>query len=222
MVFKRREKLGFWRGLKELILPRGGWVRAFSYVKLRLGRLPGSPEYIARGIWAGVFAAFTPFYGLHFIIAGGLAFLMRGNIIASLLATFFGNPLTYVPIGVVALQTGYFLLGDAPKSDAERSVSRGFANAAADLWHNFKALFTDDLARWSGLARFWDDVFFPYLIGGIIPGIIAASIMYYLSVPVIRAYQNRRKGRVKQKLAEIRERAKMNSLQKKLNDQEGS
>lgn len=222
MVFKRREKLGFWRRLKEFLLPRGGWVRAFSYVKLRVGRLPGSPEYIARGIWAGVFTAFTPFYGLHFIIAAGLAFVMRGNILASLLATFFGNPLTYVPIGVVSLQTGYFLLGDAPKDDAERSFTRGFARAFGDLWHNIKALFTDDVARWSGLLRFWEDVFFPYLVGGIIPGIIAASVMYYLSVPVIRAYQNRRKGRMKQKLAEIRDKAKMKGLQNKLKDQEGS
>ncbi|MEM1375550.1 MAG: DUF2062 domain-containing protein [Pseudomonadota bacterium] len=222
MVFKRREKLGIFRRVKEFFFPAGGWVRAFSYVKLRVGRLPGSPEYIARGIWAGVFTAFTPFYGLHFFIAAMLAFVMRGNIIASLLATFFGNPLTYVPIGVVALQTGYFLLGDPPKSDAERSVSKGFRDAFADLWHNFKAIFTDDVTRWSGLLRFWDDVFFPYLVGGIIPGIIAASVMYYLSVPVLRAYQNRRKGKLKEKLTQMRDKAKLKAIPKKLKDQGGS
>ena len=38
--------------------------------------------------------------------AAGLATLMRGNVIAALMATFFGNPLTYVPIGVISLKTG--------------------------------------------------------------------------------------------------------------------
>ena len=114
MVFKRREKLGIGQRIKTFLYPRGGWLRAFEYVKLRLRRLPDPPEKIARGIWAGVFAAFTPFYGFHFIFAGALAFFMRGNILASLLATFFGTPLTYVPIGVISLQTGHWLLGQPP------------------------------------------------------------------------------------------------------------
>ncbi|MEM9437860.1 MAG: DUF2062 domain-containing protein, partial [Pseudomonadota bacterium] len=80
------------------------------------------------------------------------------------------------------------------------------------------ALFTDDVARWGNLLRFWDDVFFPYLVGGIIPGVICASVCYYLSVPVIRAYQNRRRGRLRAKLAEIKQKA----MSKKLKDQGGA
>lgn len=218
LVFKRREKLSLWRRAKDFLYPRGGWVRAFEYVKLRLRRLPDPPEKIARGIFAGVFTAFTPFYGLHFVFSAVLAFAMRGNILAALLATFFGNPLTYVPIGVVALQSGYFLLGIHPREEFERSLGGRFADAAGDLWHNFMSVFTDDVARWGGLIRFWEDVFFPYMIGGIIPGILCASVMYYLSVPVIRAYQNRRRGKLRAKLAEIKEKAMSN----KLKDQEGS
>ncbi|MEM1236031.1 MAG: DUF2062 domain-containing protein [Pseudomonadota bacterium] len=218
MVFKRREKQSFWRRFVEFLYPRGGWARAYEYVKLRVHRLPDSPERIARGIWAGVFTAFTPFYGLHFVIAASLAFAMRGNVIAAILGTFFGNPLTYVPIGVVSLQTGYFFLGIRPRGDLERSLGGRFVDAGADLWHNFKAIFTDDVARWGGLAKFWDDVFFPYMIGGILPGIIAATAMYFVSVPVIRAYQNRRKGRIRAKIAEIKQKA----MAKKLKDQEGS
>ncbi|MEO1704653.1 MAG: DUF2062 domain-containing protein [Pseudomonadota bacterium] len=222
MVFKRREKLSFLRRVRDFLYPQGGWMRAFSYVKLRLHRLPDSPEKIARGIWAGVFTAFTPFYGLHFVISLALAFAMRGNILAALLATFFGNPLTYVPIGVVALQTGYFMLGIRPGKDIERSLAGQFADAASDLWHNFLAIFTDDVARWGGLIKFWDDVFFPYLIGGIVPGIIAASICYYLSVPVIRAYQNRRRGRIREKFAEMKHKANLKAVTKKPKSQEGS
>ena len=96
-MFKRRNKRGVIRATWEFIWPRGGWARAYEYIKHRLRRLPGTPEQIARGVWAGVFASFTPLYGLHFIVAALIAVVARGSVIASLIATFFGNPLTYVP-----------------------------------------------------------------------------------------------------------------------------
>ena len=74
------------------------------------------------------------------------------------------------------------------------------------MWHNFMSMFTEETADWHGLSVFYDEVFFPYLIGGIIPGIITASICYYIAVPLIRAYQNRRKGRIKEKLAALRKK----------------
>ena len=101
MVFKRRDRRSALRVVGEALYPRGGWGRAFEYVKHRVRRLPDSPERIARGIWAGVFVTFTPFFGLHFIFAALIARMMQGNILASLMATFFGIPLTYVPIGVL-------------------------------------------------------------------------------------------------------------------------
>ncbi len=196
----------------EFFWPRGGWRRAALYVKHRLRRLPDPPHRIARGIFAGVFTTFTPFYGLHFVVAAAIAAVMRGNIIAALLATFFGNPLTYVPIGVVSLKTGYFLLGLRPEAGAEEmhaSLGRMFVDAGADLKNNLVALFTDADADWSRLTVFYDEVFFPYMIGGLIPGIIAGLICYYVSVPLIRAYQNRRRGAIKAKLAALRKKTQL-------------
>ena len=72
---------------------------------------------------------------------------------------------------------------------------------------DFFAMFDDQTADWTGLIRFYDDVFVPYLVGGMIPGVVAATICYYLSVPVIRAYQSRRKGRLKAKLEALKEKA---------------
>jgi uncharacterized protein len=207
VVFKRRNRRSLWQVVREAFYPKGGWTRAFHYVKHRVSRLPDTPEKIARGICAGVFASFTPFYGFHFLLAALGAWLLRGNIIASLLGTFFGNPLTYVPIGGLALQTGHFLLGSRFVEKEAGSFRGSFAAAAADLWENLLAIFTDQTAEWSGLARFNNEVFLPYLVGGTLAGLVTATICYYLSVPVIRAYQNRRKGRLKEKLAELRAKA---------------
>lgn len=122
MVFKRRDRRPILDVLLRFFWPKGGWGRAFYYVKHRLHRLPDTPQRIARGIFAGVYTTFTPFYGLHFIHAAALARVMNGNILAALLATFFGNPLTYLPIGIVSLKTGHFLLGnDFDHTSAEKN-----------------------------------------------------------------------------------------------------
>lgn len=204
MVFKRRDRRPVTRIVVEAFYPKGGWGRAISYVRLRLGRLPGTPEYIARGICAGVFTTFTPFYGLHFVTAALIATVMRGSILAAILGTFFGNPLTYLPIGVISLKTGYFLLGMQRDHEAGHSLGAKFMKAGGDLWDNFLALFTGAPQNWAHLAKFYNDVFFPYMIGGIIPGIIAGVIAYFISVPLLRAYQKRRQGKMRAKFEALK------------------
>ena len=207
MVFKRRNAPSFLNKVREFLWPRAGWSRAMSYVSLRLKRLPGTPEHIARGIFSGVLAAFTPFYGLHFVTAYLLAKLTRGNVLAALLGTFIGNPLTYVPIAIVSLQTGNAILGSGLNQQNDHTIFTNFSNAGRDLWENFLAIFTNAKSDWSRLGDFYSEVFMPYLIGGIIPGIFTGLICYYVSVPLIRAYQKRRKGRLSAKLKEIRAKA---------------
>ncbi|MEP0963455.1 MAG: DUF2062 domain-containing protein [Roseobacter sp.] len=206
-MFKRRNPKSWPRAVLDVLWPRGGWTRAFHYVKHRMRRLPDSPERIARGIFGGVFASFTPFYGFHFFIAAGLAYLMRGNVLASLMATFFGNPLTYVPIGVSALTTGHWILGDQVSEGVHRSFGGKFVDAGADLKDNFIAMFTDERADWAGIEALYQEIFFPYLVGGVLSGIFFGTICYYLSVPVIRVYQKRRKGMIKSKLDAIKAKA---------------
>lgn len=206
MVFKRRDRRPIWQVVADFFYPRGGWTRAAQYVKHRVRRLPDTPEKISRGIWAGVFTSFTPFYGLHFIVAAIIARLMRGNILAALMGTFFGNPLTYLPIGVAALGTGHWLLGTKPKTEIERSLGGKFAGAGSDLWHNFVSLFTAQKMDWHGLGIFYNEVFFPYLVGGVIPGVICATFCYYLSVPLIAAYQKRRRNALRAKLAQLQKK----------------
>lgn len=206
MVFRRRDRRSPLRAIGDFLYPRGGWTRAFHYVKHRVRRLPDSPERIARGIWAGVFTTFTPFYTMHFLVAFVVARVLHGNILAALMATFFGNPLTYVPIGVISLKTGHFLLG-TEFEEGDRSFLDKFVSAGADLKSNLVAMFSGSDANWHGLVVFYNEVFYPYMIGGLIPGAITATVCYYLSVPVIRAYQKRRKARIKAKFEAIKKKA---------------
>ena len=207
MVFRRRDPRPFLRAIGDFLWPRGGWARAFQYIKHRLRRLPDSPERISRGIWAGVFTTFTPFYTLHFLVAFLVSRVMRGNALAALMATFFGNPLTYVPIGVASLKTGHFLLGTEFDETSKRSFLGKFIDAGDDLKDNFVALFTGNEPDWRGLEVFFHEIFYPYLVGGLVPGAITATVIYYISVTFIRAYQKRRRKRIKAKFGAIKIKA---------------
>lgn len=206
MVFKRRDKRSFLRVLWELIYPKGGWTRAFHYVKHRVRRLPDPPHRIARGVFAGVLTSFTPLFGFHFVTAALISKAIQGNIIASIMATFFGNPISFPFIAASSLKLGHWVLGTTFDENSKHYLMSSFGGAWSDLKHNFAAMFTDATANWGRLNIFYDEVFLPYLVGGLILGPIAGIICYYLSVPVIAAYKNRRKGRLKAKLVDIREK----------------
>lgn len=215
MIFKRRDPKSLIRSVAEFLWPRGGWARAFHYVKHRMRRLPDSPERIARGIWAGVFVCFSPLFGLHFLLAVLIAKVMKGNIFASLMATFVGNPLTFVFIALSSLKVGHWILGTELQEGELRALSRKFSDAGSDLWHNVISIFTSDKMDWSGLAMFSRDVFYPYLIGGIVSGIFFSTIAYYLAVPVLRAYQMRRRGLIKAKFEALKAKSAAKAEEKK-------
>lgn len=209
MVFKRRNKRSWGRVVAEGFWPRGGWNRAALYMKHRLRRLPDAPHRIARGIFAGVFISFTPLFGLHFAVAALLAWIMRGNILAALMATFVGNPITFPFIAAFGVELGNFLLGH-PGVMSPLQIFADFGRAGAELWDNIASLFTSEEAHWDRLNLFFFRVYLPYLIGSILPGLVAASVGYYISLPVIIAYQNRRKKKLRdrlQKRIEARETA---------------
>lgn len=206
-MFRRRDYRPWYRIVLEALWPRGGWLRAAQYVQHRMRRLPGTPEQIARGVFAGAVTVFTPYFGLHFVIAALLARGMRGSIFAALLATFIGNPLTYVPIAAISLNLGHVMLGSRPTIGVNDSLFRRFGGASRDLWHNLRAIFTDDRAHWGELQVFWDTVVWPWTVGGIIPGLICGIVCYFLTLPVVRAYQKSRAARLRKKMDKLRKQA---------------
>ena len=191
MVFKRRDPRTWPQAIGHLVYPKGGWGRAVSYVMHRLRRLPDPPHRIARGVAAGVFVCFTPFFGLHFFLSALLALVMQGNIIAALLATFFGNPLTFPFIAGISLELGSWMLGTHGGLHFEQ-VARDFSQASVELWANFRAMFTDEVTDWHRMGAFFRGVFRPYMVGGLIPGVVTGVGAYMLTLPAVSAYQKRR------------------------------
>lgn len=203
MIFKRRIPKSLWQKTKDCFYPRIGWQRTINYISHRVKRLPDTPDRIARGIGAGVCVTFTPFFGFHFMMSAFLALFIRGNIIAALLATFFGNPITFPFIALISYRLGIFML-DIPHDDMGwQQISQGTTQAFLILWVNLKALFGGTPVPWQEFNAVIKTIFLPYVIGGILLGILVGFMCYIFSKPLISAYQNRRKGRIMAKIKRL-------------------
>ena len=196
MIFKRRERPSPYTRVREVLAPRKGWWRGFEYVNKRMRRLPDSPHRIALGFACGTFASFTPFFGFHFILAAIIAWLVRGNIVAALLGTAVGNPLTFPLISATALWFGGWLMRLGHRGDDFESITHDFAEGLNAIWGMVKNWFGYGPSTLHGLSEFFHGIFLPYLIGGIVPGVAAAVVSYFIIGPLVAAYQERRRRKL--------------------------
>lgn len=85
--------------------------RAAKYYYLKFLRLQGDPHSLALGVAIGLFIGITPTIPLHTALILILAWPLRGNILAALLAaTVISNPLTWLPQYYFSWRLGSWLL----------------------------------------------------------------------------------------------------------------
>ena len=192
-MFKRRERRSIFRFFYEVIFSLKGISRAIEYVGIRLKRIPDTPHKISLGMSCGIFASFTPLFGLHFLIAGLLSYLLRANVLASLIGTFVGNPITFPIITVFNLKLGEWILGSSEySSDDGGKIFEGFLDF---IFLIYKSFFTEGSIGENNVPRmneFLNGVFIPYSLGGLILGIFIAVISYFLLRPLVATYQKKR------------------------------
>ena len=204
-MFKRRERRSIFRFFYEVIFSFKGISRAIEYVAIRLKRIPDTPHKISLGMSCGIFASFTPLFGLHFLIAGLLSYLLRANVLASLIGTFVGNPITFPIITVFNLKLGEWILGSSEYSSGDGGkIFEGFLDF---IFLIYKSFFTEGSIGENNVPRmneFLTGVFIPYSLGGLILGIFIAFISYFLLRPLVATYQKKRSAlkakRLKKKL----------------------
>ncbi len=204
-MFKRRERRSIFRFFYEVIFSLKGISRAIGYVGIRLKRIPDTPHKISLGMSCGIFASFTPLFGLHFLIAGLLSYVFRANVLASLIGTFIGNPITFPIITVFNLKLGERILGSNEYSSGDGGkIFEGFLDF---IFLIYKSLFTEGSIGENSVPRmneFLYGVFIPYSLGGLILGISVAIISYFLLRPLVSTYKKKRDSlkarRLKKKL----------------------
>src|SRR5881628_1982443 len=177
-AFRRRRK-------HPLKLSRRGKVLLLDL----LGR-EEPPERVAAALALGIGVGFSPFMGVHFLIAIALAFLFRLNRIDALLGTLAGNPWTLPPVYAAGYALGRRLLQydrrRVPDLPWDRLLHR-------DFWHAF-----------SGAAL--HPRLLSFLVGTATLAVLIGLSAYLVLRALLRLY-HRRHPRVAERAARLRERA---------------
>ena len=202
MVFKRRDRPPLLERIREVVYPRRGWRRGIEYVGHRVRRLPDTPHRIALGFSCGVFMSFTPLFGLHLVGSMALAWLVRGNVLAAAIGQVVGNPFTLPFIAWISMALGRRILGEGgPSGRSFERIDLALSAAADGLWHTALSWFGMGVSQWGKVMLVYSDVFLPYAIGGILPGLIASAAFYYLVRFIVVAYRARRRKRLEARIA---------------------
>ena len=173
--------------LREFLWPRSGWERSAKYILHRVARLPGTPYAIAGGFACGAAISFTPFVGLHIVLAALLAWSIRTNIISSAIGTVVGNPWTFPFIWVWIYELGHWMgVGTG-----------GHATENLDFIGLFGKMLEAVLRLDAGylFETAWPVFFLPMLAGGIPTALVMWLAFYVPLKPVIASHQRRRRAR---------------------------
>ena len=187
-MFKRRNPITPGQKILGFFWPSIGWRRASAYNLHRLARIPGSVYSIAGGFACGAAMSFTPFVGLHFILAAILAWTIRANILASAIGTAVGNPWTFPFIWTWLYQTGTWVIStEAPEGAKNPEFTEIFGNM-------MEALLSMDVQY---LIETTAPVFWPMLVSSLPTGFVVWWVFYLPLKYTVRGYQGRRRRRRK-------------------------
>ena len=181
-VFSPRIKPSLWKKSRNFLWPAMGVKRAWHYIMHRIARIRVTPHRLAIGFAAGVFVSFTPFIGFHFILAALTAVLVRGNLIASVIGTAVGNPITFPFIWIASYNLGALFLGLAAKDKLEIHLT----DESVGIWNDGPIAFLQML--WNSV----EPVIMPMLLGGIPLGVFCAAICYFFVRSTVQELKSRR------------------------------
>jgi len=146
----------------------------------RLLTLDDPPERTALAFAIGVFIAFSPFLGLHTIMATLVAVLFRFNKVAVFAGTFINNPfLTLVPIIIASYAVGAFLLGQPLRISPE----------GVDLLKEPHLLTADYYRK---LFREGWPVVWPFTVGGMALSVVCSLVAYPVTSWLLRTRRSRK------------------------------
>ena len=166
-----------WVRMRTFVWPRRSFWRSAQYYAKRVLRLTASPHSIAAGVGAGVFASFTPFLGFHIMMAAAIAWLIRGNIVASAVGTVLANPITLPFMWGGSFEIGKFIL------DGSRSGQITPLHIGSTLAHMH-------------IAELWGPILKPLTVGSVPLGLVFGLLFYGLVRWAVMGFREERRRRL--------------------------
>lgn len=169
--------------IQEYIWPSIGGRAFLRFMEIKLKRARGSAHAIALGFAMGAFASFTPFMGLHALIAIILAVPFGGSAIMAILGTVVGNPWTFPAIWLSTYNLGNYML------DRHTALEFPTTFEFSEIWGN--------------LYFYVDNFILPMAVGGIPMGALFATGIYVLLYNKINRYRNARSKFIKDRRSKL-------------------
>jgi uncharacterized protein len=139
------------------------WLDALLHIQ-------DSPERTAAAFALGVFFGFSPFLGLHTLLAIIAAFLLDMNRVAVLLGVYSNLPWFLAPYYAIATMVGAELTGKRPPPDFRSHLGQLFE----------QSLFQEHF--WRSLVVLLKPLLWPYTVGSMLCAIVLALAAYHLAL----------------------------------------
>jgi hypothetical protein len=125
----------------------------------------------------------TPLVGLHFLLAALLALILRSSILAAMIGTALGNPWTLPFFWAGTYEVGLWITGGSHQNGESVKFVQVFTGMVRSLIHADATLFIEQV---------WP-IWMPMMVGSIPIGILAGVVSYFLLLPPLRTFQERRR-----------------------------
>ena len=109
MPFGRKKKKKLITSIYSFIKIFFAFSRTKKYISLSIKRIKGTPQALSLGLATGIAISFTPFIGLHALLAIFISWVIGGSMAAALIGTLFGNPWTFPLIWYFTFEIGQFI-----------------------------------------------------------------------------------------------------------------
>jgi hypothetical protein len=132
-----------------------------------------SPRRTAAAYALGVLFGFSPFLGLHTVLALAFAFLFNLNRVAVLVGVYSNLPWIMAPYYTLATLGGAKLLGTHVPRGVARQLERLFAQS---LWQG---------KFWHDLVVLLRQLLWPYMVGSTIGAVVLAMVAYRVALAFV-------------------------------------
>jgi uncharacterized protein (DUF2062 family) len=144
------------------------WMQALLHVH-------DSPQRTAAAFAVGVFFGFSPFLGLHTVLALSVAFIFNLNRVAVLIGVYSNLPWIIAAWYALTTAIGAWLLGT--------NLPPGFGQRVAELFT--LSLFHEEF--WRAMVRDMRPLFWPYFVGSLLGAVLVSALSYFLTVGFLEA-----------------------------------
>lgn len=163
------------------------------YYVVKLAKQSGTPEFVARGVFIGLFIGLVVPFGLQILVALPLAFVFKANKITAVGFTFITNQASIFFIYPFQCFVGSYVIA--------HPISYAHLSARLKSFLHFLVSSKASIRKsYEELMLLGQEIVIPFFVGGVVLGILVGILGYFASLYLVRQVRGRKERRKQQRL----------------------